>query len=88
MVKHHPRSAQKCFSAVWASTPQCAAVASACVCGPVLMESVSNRAVKQKTSEGIKMQAAVDRPQGDPGGDYCSVYLFLSTAQLDEYDAD
>lgn len=54
----------------------------------MLMESVSNRAVKQKTSEAIKMQAAVDRPQGNPGSDEYSVYLFPSTAQLDEYDAD
>lgn len=52
------------------------------------MESVSNRAVKQKTSETIKMQAAADRPQGNPTSECWSVYLFLFTAQLDEYDAD
>lgn len=54
------------------------------------MESVSNRAAKNKraaTSEAIKMQAAVDRPRGNPGSD-CSVYLLHSTAQLDENDAD
>lgn len=39
------------------------------------------------TSEAIKMQAAVDSPRGNPGSD-CSVYLLLSHAQLDEYDAD
>lgn len=38
-------------------------------------------------SEAIKMQAAVDSPQGDPGSD-CGVYLLHSTAQLGEYDAD
>lgn len=39
------------------------------------------------TSEAIKMQAAVDGPQGNPGSD-CSVYLLHSVALLDEYDAD
>lgn len=75
---------------MWASTPQRAAVPSAFVRWHALMESVSNRAAKNKraaTSEAIKMQAAVDRPRGNPGSD-CSVYLLHSTAQLDENDAD
>lgn len=38
-------------------------------------------------SEAIKMQAAVDCPQGNAGSD-CSVYLLHSSAQLGEYDAD
>lgn len=42
---------------------------------------------KSAASEAIKMQAAVDSPRGNPGSD-CSVYLFHSPAQLDEYDAD
>lgn len=42
---------------------------------------------KATTSEAIKMQEAVDGPQGNPGSD-CSVYLLQSAALLDEYDAD
>lgn len=39
------------------------------------------------TGEAIKMQAADNGPQGNPGSD-CSAYLLCSAALLDEYDAD
>lgn len=52
-------------STVWASTPQC--VPAAIVHRHVIMESVSNsEQCSETTNEAIKMQVAVDSPQGNP----------------------